>query len=398
MASREWHTHHPQGERRVVVTQELPGARWLAILHAAGCRVDVCRADLPLTAAEIRAAIGGRCDGAIGQVAETWGEEEFSALRAAGGCAYSNYAVGYNNVDLAAATRCGVAVGNTPGVLTETTAELAAALALAAARRLPEGDRFLRAGKFRAWLPTLLLGTLLRGKTAGIVGAGRIGVAAARLFVEGFRMNLLYFDPRPQPELEARVRAFAAFLQEQGEAAVFCRRAARLEELLAASDLVSLHTPLTPETHHLIDARRLAAMKPDAILVNTSRGPVIDEEALAAHLRRYPGFRAGLDVYEREPEVAAGLLGLENVVLLPHIGSATPEAREGMAVLAAANVAGRLLGHPAWNRPDIEAFLGEAPPAASPSILNARELGIPLVLAGGEATVDSGLYPEADRK
>ncbi len=398
MASRAWITHHPEGERRVVVTQELPGTRWLSILRAAGCRVDVCRADLPLTAEEIRAAIGNRCDGAIGQVAESWGEPEFRALRAAGGCAYSNYAVGYNNVDLAAATRCGIAVGNTPGVLTETTAELAAALALAAARRLPEGERFLRAGNFRAWLPTLLLGTLLRGKTAGIVGAGRIGVAAARIFVEGFRMNLLYFDPRPQPELEARVRAFAAFLREQGEPAVTCRRAARLEELLAASDLVSLHTPLTAETRHLIDARRLAAMKPEAILVNTSRGPVIDEEALAAHLRRHPGFRAGLDVYEREPEVAAGLLELENVVLLPHIGSATPEAREGMAVLAAANVAGRLLGHPAWNRPDIGPFLADPPPAASPSILNAHELGIPLFGGDGGEAAHSGLHPAADRE
>lgn len=376
MPQREWSTHFPEGSRRVVVTQELPGTRWLEILHAADCRVDVCRADQPLTAAEIRAAIGDRCDAAIGQVAETWGEAEFQALRAAGGSAYSNYAVGYNNVDLAAATRWRIAVGNTPGVLTETTAELAAALALAAARRLGESERFLRAGKFRAWLPTLFLGTLFSGKTAGIVGAGRIGLAAARIFVEGFRMHLIYCDPRPQPALEERVRAFSAFLEGRGDPPLSCRRARSLEELLAAADLVSLHTPLTDETRHLIDARRLAMMKPDAVLVNTSRGPVIDEAALVAHCRRHPGFRAGLDVYEREPELAAGLVDLENVVLLPHIGSATPEAREGMAVLAAANVAGRILGYPAWNRPDIAAFLGPDPPRASPSLLNAAALGI----------------------
>ncbi len=376
MPQRQWRSHFPQGSRRVVVTQELPGRRWLEMLRAAGCRVDVCRADSPLSAEEIRTAIGDRCDGVIGQVTETWGENEFRALRAAGGCAYSNYAVGYNNVDLAAATRLGIAVGNTPGVLTETTAELAAALALAAARRLGESERFLRAGKFRTWLPTLFLGTLFRGKTAGVVGAGRIGVAAARIFVEGFRMHLIYQDPRPQPALEERVRAFSGFLAAQGEPPVSCRRAETLEELLAASDLVSLHTPLTAETRHLIDARRLAAMKPDAVLVNTSRGPVIDEAALVEHCRRHPDFRAGLDVYEREPELAAGLADLENVVLLPHIGSASPEAREGMAILAAANVAARLLGHPAWNRPEIEAFLGEDPPPASPSLLNAAELGI----------------------
>ncbi len=376
MPRRQWRSHFPEGRRRVVVTQELPGSRWLAMLRAADCRVDVCRADSPLSAEEIRAAIGDRCDGAIGQVTETWGEPEFRALQAAGGCVYSNYAVGYNNVDLAAATRLGIAVGNTPGVLTETTAELTAALALAAARRLGESERFLRAGKFRTWLPTLFLGTLFRGKTAGVVGAGRIGVAAARIFVEGFRMHLIYQDPCPQPALEERVRAFSAFLEAQGDPPVSCRRAETLEELLAACDLVSLHTPLTAETRHLIDSRRLAAMKPDAVLVNTSRGPVIEEAALVEHCRRHPEFRAALDVYEREPELAAGLADLENVVLLPHIGSATPEAREGMAILAAANVASRIRGHPAWNRPDIEAFLGTDPPPASPSLLNAVELGI----------------------
>ncbi len=170
MANVGWNTHNPSGAKRVIVTKELPGTRWVEILAAAGCRVEVCTSEAVLSRSEIRTAFGARCEAAIGQLTEEWGEELFSTLQAAGGRAYSNYAVGFNNVDLAAATRHMIPVGNTPGVLTETTAEMAAALTFAAARRVGEAERFLRAGRYTSWLPTLFLGELLRGRTLGIIG------------------------------------------------------------------------------------------------------------------------------------------------------------------------------------------------------------------------------------
>jgi len=375
-----WRTVNPQGAKRVIVTKELPGERWLEILTRAGCRVDVCTRTQVLTSAEIRAAMGDRCDAAIGQLTETWDDSLFAALRAAGGAAYSNYAVGYDNVDVAAATRHGIPVGNTPGVLTETTAEMAVALTFAAARRIPEAEQFLRRGGYEGWLPTLFLGELLRRKTVGIIGAGRVGMAYALMMAQGHRMNVLYHDLHRNRQLEDALKAFSDFVVSGGEAPVSCRKAESLETLLHESDCVSIHTVLNDSTHHLIDAGRLARMKPQAILVNTSRGPVIDEAALVAHCRANPGFRAALDVFEHEPRLTAGLADLANVVIVPHIASATQWTRQGMAILAAGNVAGIMRGYPAWNRPDILAFLGEAPPLAAPSILNADDLGI--VLAG----------------
>jgi hydroxypyruvate reductase 1 len=286
--------------------------------------------------------------------------------------------VGYNNVDLAAATANGIPVGNTPGVLTETTAEMAVALTFAAARRTGEAERFLRAGKYEGWLPTLFLGELLWRKTVGVIGAGRIGEAYARMMVEGHKMNLLYHDVRPNTGLEAFVSDYARFLEARGEAPVTCRRTETLEDLLLEADCVSIHTVLDETTHHLIDARRLGLMKEDAVLVNTSRGPVVDEAALVAHCRSNPRFRTGLDVFEEEPKLAPGLDELENAVIVPHIASATRWTRQGMATLAAANVAGLLMGYPAWQRPDIAPFLEGDPPKAAPSILNAEELGIPV--------------------
>ena len=290
---------------------------------------------------------------------------------------YSNYAVGYNNVDVDAATRHGICVGNTPGVLTETTAEMAVALTFAAARRVVEADTYVRQGKFTGWLPSLFLGELLHGKTVGVIGAGRIGTAYARMMVEGHKMNLIYYDVCRNIALEEHVSAYADFLVSRGERPVTCRYAGSVDEVLEAADLVSLHPVLDPSTHHLIDARRLGMMKQNAILINASRGPMIDEAALVTHCRNNPAFRDGLDVFEDEPALKPGLSTLNNVVLAPHLGSATGWTREGMAVLVARNVAGILMGYPAWKGADVLPFLDDLPPQAAPSIVNAEEMGIP---------------------
>jgi len=358
------------------VTKELPGDRWLEILKQADCMVEVCVSTDVLRVSEIKDAIGERCDGAIGQLTEDWGEELFAALKAAGGKAYSNYAVGYNNVDVGAATKHGIPVGNTPGVLTETTAEMAVALSFAAARRVVEADRFMRGGHYKGWLPTLFLGELLHQKTVGVIGAGRIGSAYARMMVEGCRMDLIYCDHHQRKDLEDYIAFYAEFLKSQGQKPVYCKRAASVEEVLQEADLVSLHLPLDNTTHHLINRERLGLMKENAILINTSRGPVIDESTLVAHCQEHPNFRAGLDVYEDEPDMKPGLSELDNVVIMPHTGSATGWTRQGMAVLAAGNVAAILMGYPAWQDPDISPFLSDDLPKAAPSIVNADEVGV----------------------
>jgi glyoxylate reductase len=242
----------------------------------------------------------------------------------------ANYAVGYDNVDLAACAARGVVVTHTPGVLTEATADLAFGLLLATARRIAEGDRLVRRGGFRGLTPSFLLGARVHGATLGIVGLGRIGQAVARR-ARGFGMRVVYAGRQvAHPDVE---RALGA---------------ARLplDELLARADFVSLHCPLTPETHHLVNAARLACMKPTAILVNTTRGAVVDEAALAAALARGTIAGAGLDVYEDEPRVHPGLLPLDGVVLAPHLGSADRPTREAMARLAVDDVLAVLGGRP----------------------------------------------------
>ena len=239
----------------------------------------------------------------------------------------ANMAVGYDNIDVEAATERGVIVTNTPEVLNETTADTAFLLMLAAARRLGEAERLLRSGGWDAWGPQQLTGPDVWGKRLGVVGFGRIGQALARR-TRGFDMDLVYHDQYRNEEAEHELGA----------------RYLDLDELLKTADFVSVHTPLTPETTHLIGAEELEKMKPEAVLVNTSRGPVVDEAALADALAEGHIFAAGLDVYEEEPEVHSRLLELENVVLAPHIGSASIETRDKMAALAAENIAAVLSG------------------------------------------------------
>jgi hydroxypyruvate reductase 1 len=378
MEPKKWEIHNPSGSKRVIVTKILPGSLWLGRLIQADCKVEVCTSTDVLSIRDIKTAIGQQCDAALGQLTEDWGNELFGALKAAGGTAYSNVAVGFNNVDVDAATKHGLPVGNTPGVLTETTAQMAVALTFAAARRTGEAERFLRAGKYKGWLMTLFLGELLWRKTVGVIGAGRIGATYARMMVEGHKMNLVYHDIYPNKDLENYIAAYSAFLQSHGEDTVSCKRVESLEELLQEADCVSLHTVLDDTTRHLINAERLGLMKENAILINTSRGPVVDEAALVDHCRKHPNFRAGLDVFEEEPAMKPGLIELDNVVIVPHIASATRWTREGMATLAASNVAGLLMGYPVWNQPDILPFLETGSPRAAPSIVNADALNLPI--------------------
>lgn len=238
------------------------------------------------------------------------------------------YAVGYNNVDVAAATRHGVVVGNTPGVLTDATADLTMALLLAAARRVVEGDAMVRAGEFTGWRPDLLLGADLTGALLGIVGFGRIGQAVARR-ARGFGLRIAA-PARPD-------RARSADMPEGVEIMP-------LDDLIGQADFLSLHCPLTAETRHLIDASRLRRMKPTAILINTARGAIVDEEALVTALRDGWIAAAALDVFEHEPALAAGLAGCRNLVLMPHAGSATVRTRAAMALLCAGNARDALLG------------------------------------------------------
>lgn len=235
----------------------------------------------------------------------------------------ANFGVGVDHVDLDAARRVGIAVTNTPGVLTEDTAELAVALMLMACRRLGEGERAVRAGEWTGWGPTHHLGRRLTGKTLGIVGMGRIGRAVARKAVHGFGMRLRYASRTPLPT---------------GEAAALDAVQVEVDRVFAESDVVSLHVASTPETRHLVNARRLELMPPHAILINTTRGDVVDEGALADALARGVIAGAGLDVYEREPLIHSSLLALPNVVLLPHLGSATVEARTAMGMRAYENL------------------------------------------------------------
>jgi len=314
------------GAARIVVSRQIPEPA-LELLRGAG-DVWLSPHDRPMTTEELHAAVAG----ADAVVTLLHDRVDDAFLDAAGPSlrVVANVAVGYDNIDVPACTRHGVVATNTPGVLVDATADIAMALILMSTRRLGEAERMVREGGTWSWNMFFMLGTGLQGKTLGIVGLGQIGAATARR-ARAFGMRIAYAGRR---------RADAGLESELGA------EMRDLDDLLATADVVSIHTPLSDVTRHLIDARRLALMKATAHLVNTSRGPVVDEAALAAALRDGTIAGAGLDVFEHEPEIHPGLRGLENVVLIPHLGSATIETRTAMGVLAAQNAVAVLRGDP----------------------------------------------------
>ena len=313
--------------KRLFVTQRLFDDT-MRVFDGSGIDVEVRDSDEPMTTAELRDRLGGY-HGVICLLTDRIDQRVLEANQRLE--VVSNVAVGYDNIDVATAGRLGIVVTNTPDVLTETTAELTIALMFAVARRIPEADSFARSGNWSRWklLPEQA-GLDLNGKTLGLYGMGRIARAVARRAVHGLGMRLLYTSRSalPEPE-ETRLKAGRV----------------GLDELLASSDVLSLHAPLTAETRRVIGARELAAMRPSAILINTARGPLVDEAALADALAHGRLWGAGLDVFEEEPRVHPALLGLhERVVLTPHVGSATLETRREMARIAAVNARAVLSG------------------------------------------------------
>jgi glyoxylate reductase len=308
---------------RVYVTRLIPDEGLQAILAA--CDAEVWEGELPPPREVLLEKIKGK-EGLLSLLTD---KVDAELMDAAGGLrVISNYAVGFDNIDVKAATARGIPVGNTPGVLTETTADLAFALLMAVARRVVEGVDYVRAGRWKTWGPRLLLGQDVHGATLGLIGFGRIGQAMARR-ARGFNMRILYHDRAPMPDAEAALGA--TFVD--------------LDTLLRESDFVSLHTDLNPTTHHMIDAAALAKMKPTAILINSARGPIVDPVALADALRRGVIAGAGLDVTEPEPiPLDDPLLQLPNCVIVPHIASASVATRGLMARMAAANLLAGLRG------------------------------------------------------
>ena len=309
--------------RRILITRQLPEA---ALEFARRNRdVEIPEGNQAISREELLKRIRDK-EGLVSLLTDTIDEEVLSA--APGLKVVSNVAVGFNNIDVSACTRRGVWVTNTPGILTETTADFTWVLLMATARRVVEGDRYVRAGKFKEWQLMLFLGSDVHGKTLGILGFGRIGQAVARRAL-GFGMRVLYHDlHRADPVVETELRA------------TYVDKAALLRE----SDFLTVHTLLTPETHHLIGANELRAMKPTAFLINAARGPIVHEEALVQALTKGWIAGAGLDVYEEEPVVHPGLLALPNVVLAPHIASASRETRTKMALMAVENCIAALEG------------------------------------------------------
>lgn len=314
---------------KILVTRSLPGNA-LDIL-AINAEIELWEKSYPIPEHELKKMIRGK-DGLLCLLTDSINAP---VMDCAGGSLkiISNYAVGFNNIDLDAAKQRGIVVTNTPGVLTDATADLAWALLFSAARRIAESDAYLRSGAWTGWDPSLMLGVDIAGATLGIVGTGRIGAAFA-MRSKGFDMKVVYTDEEPNESLEKNLGAVRL----------------PLDELLRVSDFISLHVPLLPATKHLIGERELKLMKPTAILINTSRGPVVDEAALAGALNKGIIRGAGLDVYEFEPAVNPMLLNQKNAVLLPHIASATNTTREKMAHMAVENLIAFIKGEAPPNR------------------------------------------------
>lgn len=315
----------------IYVTRHIPESG-LAKLREAGHALEISEKDGVLTKNELIGALSQKpYDGVLCLLTDPIDSDIFDAVPSAK--IFANYAVGFNNIDLHAAKERGVTITNTPGVLTDTVAEHTVAMMLSITSRIAEGDRFTRAGRYDGWAPLMLLGMDLKGKTLGILGAGRIGGRVADICSKGFGMQVIYYDIKQNADFEGATGG---------------RFRATPEEVLQEADVVTVHVPLLDSTHHLINAERLGMMKKSAYLINSSRGPVIDETALVQALRNKIIKGAALDVYENEPALAPGLADLENIVITPHIASATEETRGAMSDIAAQNL--------------IAFFKGEVPP------------------------------------
>jgi lactate dehydrogenase-like 2-hydroxyacid dehydrogenase len=317
---------------KVIITRKIPAA----CEAEAQSRFDVVlnRDDVALTSEQLKEALKS-ADGLLPTVTDKVNADVLSvAPRRAK--IIANFGVGFNNIDIEAAKLQGLTVTNTPDVLTDDTADIAVTLLLTVARRIGEGERHVRARQWTGWRPTHMLGTKVSGKTLGLIGFGRIAKAVARRAHHGFGMKIIYTDPFPPTPEEAK--------------ALGAEPRATVEDVLREADFVSLHCPATPDTRHLINAERLKIMRPEAFLINTARGDVVDEAALVAALQAKRIAGAGLDVYEKEPQVAAELLVMENVVLLPHLGSATLETRVAMGRRAIENLTLFFSGQPVRDR------------------------------------------------
>ncbi|MCB8817974.1 2-hydroxyacid dehydrogenase [Desulfosporosinus shakirovi] len=319
---------------KVYVTNEIPKPA-LDMLEEY-CDMEVNRTGHVLEKSVLLEKVKGR-DAILSLLTDPIDAEVMDAAK--GAKIFANYAVGYNNIDIPSATERGIMVSNTPGVLTDTTAEMAWALLFSVARRVVESDKYSRMGKYKGWGPMLFLGQDVINKTVGVIGAGRIGLSFAKR-AKAFDMDVLYSDVAANPKFEKETAG----------------QYVSLETLLKESDFVSIHTPLVPETFHLISTKEFKLMKNTAILINTSRGPVVDESALVKALQSGEIWGAGLDVYEFEPEFTEGLLELDNAIVCPHIASATIDTRTKMGIIAVTNILAAMRGESPPNCLNPEVF------------------------------------------
>ncbi|HEY4505544.1 MAG TPA: D-glycerate dehydrogenase [Candidatus Paceibacterota bacterium] len=326
-------TENNKFDVRVYITQRIPEIG-IKMLKDKGYEVDVSQKDGILSKDEFLTAVKAKpYDAVLCLLTNQINSEVYDVVPTSK--IFANYAVGYNNIDVAEATKRGITVTNTPGALTDSVAEHTVALIVSTALRIVEADKYLRAGNYKGWEPLGFLGLDLKGKTVGVLGAGRIGYRVGQILKKGFEMNVIYYDVKKNDMFEKDLGA--KFYESP-------------EELMKVSDVVTVHVPLLDSTKHLINEVRLKMMKPTAFLVNTSRGPVVDEVALVSTLRNRVIAGAGLDVFENEPALAPGLADLPNIVITPHIASATKPARDGMAVLAAQNIIDFLEGKTPANK------------------------------------------------